>query len=552
VSVLLPVAVATATATVVGWSTFKAPGPRRGVGGAARVPVMFPILRARPHRPGGPQGISVLHGPRRAAGLPSAGRRRGPPRERGGGDAEPARWATRRDVPGLVVEAPSAGRLTLGTARGRLLAAERGHSVLVVGPTQSRKTSGFAVPAILEWQGPVLAASVKSDLARNTLMWRRRHGRVWVYDPSASTGLSHASWSPLQSSMTWEGARRTAASLTEVARSSPGSLTDGDFWYATAAKLLAPLLLAAATSNRTMADVVRWVDVQEVEEVFEALTAAGARSALQAMQAAWGRDERQRSAVYTTAETVVEVFADPAVAANESTGTTAGPGDRIDPIRLPDGNDTLYLCAPAHDQRRLRPLFATLVTQVIEAAYERSGRQGEPLDPPLLVVLDEAANVAPLAELDVLASTAAGHGVQLVTVWQDLAQLQARYGTRAGSVVNNHRVKVFLSGIADPGTLEHASTLIGETELRSWTTTVDGYGATSLTDSPALRRLAPADSLRRIPPGDAVVVSGHLAPIRLRLRPWQNDRTLRARAETGADGPASRWWGRRSMGTVGP
>jgi len=131
-------------------------------------------------------------------------------------------------------------------------------------------------------------------------------------------------------------------------------------------------------------------------------------------------------------------------------------------------------------------------------------------------------------------------------------QLQARYGTRAGSVVNNHRVKVFLSGIADPGTLEHASTLIGETELRSWTTTVDGYGATSLTDSPALRRLAPADSLRRIPPGDAVVVSGHLAPIRLRLRPWQNDRTLRARAETGADGPASRWWGRRSMGTVGP
>ena len=249
---------------------------------------------------------------------------------------------------------------------------------------------------------------------------------------------------------------------------------------------------------------------------------------------------------------MVEVFADPAVAASESAAPGAGLEDRIDPVRMLDGSDTLYLCAPAHDQRRLRPLFATLVTQVVEAAYERAGRRGEPLDPPLLVVLDEAANVAPLAELDVLASTAAGHGVQLVTVWQDLAQLQARYGTRAGSVVNNHRVKVFLSGIADPGTLEHASTLVGETELRSWTTTVDGYGATSLTDSPSLRRLAPADSLRRIPPGDAVVVSGHLAPIRLRLRPWQDDRSLRARAETGLDVPPSRWWGRRPMGTVGP
>ncbi len=555
----MPVAVVTATAAAVGWRTLRVPGTRRGIG---RAPVVFPTMRTWA---GGPRAgwarAGGLHpgpgtGPLRRGllggiGLPGAGRGGGFSRAHGAGEAEPARWATRRDVRALVVDAPRAGRLSLGTARGRLLAAERGHSVLVVGPTQSRKTSGFAVPAILEWQGPVVAASVKSDLARHTLTWRRRQGRVWVYDPCASTGLDCASWSPLQSSRTWEGARRTAASLTEVARSS-GSLTDGDFWYATAAKLLAPLLLAAASSGGTMADVVRWVDVQEVEEVFDVLSAAGARHALQAMQAAWGRDERQRSAVFTTAETVVEVFADPAVAASEAAASSADFEDRIDPVRLLDGNDTLYLCAPTHDQRRLRPLFATLVTQVVEAAYERAARRGEPLDPPVLVVLDEAANVAPLAELDVLASTAAGHGVQLVTVWQDLAQLQARYGTRAGSVVNNHRVKVFLSGIADPGTLDHASTLIGETELRSWTTTVDGSGATSLTDSPSLRRLAPADSLRRIPPGDAVVVSGHLAPIRLRLRPWQGDRSLRARAEAGLDAPVSRWSPRRPMGTVGP
>jgi type IV secretion system protein VirD4 len=450
----------------------------------------------------------------------------------------------------LVVGGPTAGRLTLGTTRGRLLAAERGHSVLVVGPTQSRKTSGFAVPAILEWEGPVVAASVKSDLARHTIMWRERQGRAWVYDPSQSTGLLPAAWSPLQASSTWEGARRTAASLTEVARSSPGALSDGDFWYATAAKLLAPLLLAASTSGASMADVVRWVDAQEVDEVLDALSVAGEHSALQAAQASWGRDDRQRSAVYTTAETVVEAFADPIVAASELGASGAGDGDTIDPVRLLDGRDTLYLCAPAHDQRRLRPLFATLVTQVIEAAYERAGRQGGPLDPPLLVVLDEAANVAPLAELDVLASTAAGHGVQLVTVWQDLAQLQARYGTRAGSVVNNHRVKVFLSGISDPGTLEHASVLIGDGELRSWATTVDGYGSTSLTDSPARRRLAPGDALRRIAPGDAVVVSGHLPPIRMRLRPWQDDATLRARAETGVAAHAAKWWARR-VGTVG-
>ncbi len=353
--------------------------------------------------------------------------------------------------------------------------------------------------------------------------------------------------------MTWEGARRTAASLTEVARSSPGSLTDGDFWYATAAKLLAPLLLAAAHRGRDhgATSSAGWTPRRSTRSS-TLLSAAGARAALQAMRAAWGRDERQRSAVYTTAETVVEVFADPAVAASESTASGAASRTASTPSGCSTGSDTLYLCAPAHDQRRLRPLFATLVTQVVEAAYERAGRQGEPLDPPLLVVLDEAANVAPLAELDVLASTAAGHGVQLVTVWQDLAQLQARYGTRAGSVVNNHRVKVFLSGIADPGTLEHASALIGETELRSWATTVDGYGATSLTDSPTLRRLAPADACGGSRPATPSWCRATSPPIRLRLRPWHDDRALRARAETGADAPAARWWARRSVGTVGP
>jgi type IV secretory pathway TraG/TraD family ATPase VirD4 len=220
-----------------------------------------------------------------------------------------------------------------------------------------------------------------------------------------------------------------------------------------------------------------------------------------------------------------------------------------------DDTHTLYLCAPAHDQRRLRPLFATLVTQVIEAAYRRASRRGAALDPPLLVVLDEAANVAPLAELDVLASTAAGHGVQLVTVWQDFAQLQARYGTRSGSLVNNHRVKVFLSGIADPGTLQHASSLIGDTETRSRATTVDRRGDVSLTDSPLSRPLAAPDLLRRVPPGDAVVVSGHLPPIRMALRTWCDDEALRGRAEHGLSSVTatvpSRWSPRRWLGTVG-
>jgi type IV secretion system protein VirD4 len=455
--------------------------------------------------------------------LSSGGRRFSP---FGAREDRGARWARRGDLEQLVVRRPTPGRLVLGRAGGRLVAAERGHSVLVVGPTQSQKTTGLAVPALLEWKGPVLAASVKADLAAATVAHRRHLGAVWLFDPTGSTGMVAAPWSPLSATATWAGARRVAHSLAQAARPAPGSLTDADFWYSAAEKLLAPLLLAAACSGRSMADVVRWVDEQQQRQVTDALAAAGtpcAASALQAARATWGRDDRQRSAIYTTAETVLDAFADPF--------PPSGPPS-IDLARLLEGSNTLYLCAPPHEQRRLRPLFSALATEVLDTAFGQAAARGRSLDPPLLVVLDEAANVAPVAELDTLASTAAGHGIQLVTVWQDLAQLNARYGARAGSVVNNHRVKVFLSGIADPATLEHASLLIGETESRQRTVTTDGRGGSSTAMTPVVRRLAPGDELRRMAPGTGVAISGHLPPVRLRLRPWWRDPELRRRVQT--------------------
>ncbi|HAM02489.1 MAG TPA: hypothetical protein DCQ30_09750, partial [Acidimicrobiaceae bacterium] len=220
--------------------------------------------------------------------LSRPGRRRRTP----GAGGDHARWAGRRDLRPLVVRRPGGGRLVLGAACGHLIAAERGHSVLVVGPTQSYKTSGLAVPALLEWGGPVLAASVKSDLVTHTRAWRGRQGAVWLFDPTASTGLVADHWSPLTSARTWAGARRVAHSLCAAARPDSSSLADVDFWYSSAAKLLAPLLLAAAVSRRTMADVVRWVDEQEQLEVADSLFAAGERQALQAARATWARDDR--------------------------------------------------------------------------------------------------------------------------------------------------------------------------------------------------------------------------------------------------------------------
>ena len=381
----------------------------------------------------------------------------------------------------------------------------------------------------------MLATSVKADLLHATFAWRSSLGDVQYYDPTGSVGPivggSQASgWSPLARAATWPGARRIASALCSVARAGDSGMEDAGFWYTNAEKLLAPLLFAATTSGASMADVVRWLDEEETREVLLALELAGVPEALRAARVSLGREERQRASVYATAETVVAGFADPAVAASAE-------NCEIDPAALVAGSaGSLFCCAPAREQERLAPVFTAIVREVLDAAFERAAATGRPLDPPLLVVLDEAASVAPLGDLDRVVATAAGHGVQLVTVWQDLAQVESRYGGRWATVVNNHRAKLVCSGIADPVTLQHVSGLIGEEERAEHSWTVGDDGRHSRTEAVSVRALAPPGWLRQLPPGEAVLVYGSFPPARIVLRPFFVDCELTSRAASSPAG----------------
>jgi type IV secretion system protein VirD4 len=433
---------------------------------------------------------------------------------RGEQESAEATWASKRDLRALIVKRPPPRRVVLGRVGASLVAAEERQSVIVLGPTQSMKTSGFAIPSILEWQGPVIATSVKTDLIRHTIVERSHGGETWIFDPTASTGVETSAWTPLSLCQDWRGAQRVAAWLAKAANQGGSGLDQAEFWYQSAAKLIAPLLYAAATSGASMSDVVRWVDSQEEQEVAAALRAAGTKEALVAAQASWQREPRQKSSVYTTAEAVLLAYQDPVVA------RSAARCDFSAAQFLDGGRHTLYVAAPSHEQKRLRPLFQTLVESIVNHAFEFSSRSDGPLDPPLLVVLDEAANIAPLPELDTLASTASSHGVVLVSIFHDLSQIIDRYGERAPTVVNNHRAKIVLSGVSDPRTLDHVSRLLGDEEVMQAAYTEGSRGERSTTSSTTLRNLAPASVLRGIRPGEGILVYGHLLPARLRLRPW--------------------------------
>ena len=442
-----------------------------------------------------------------------------------------ARWGTGADVRSLATRRAVRGRVIVGRVGRRLIAAEARQSVIVIAPTQSGKTTGLAIPALLEWDGPVLATSVKTDLVRDTLARRQALGEVKVYDPTGVTGLAASAWTPLSGCDSWPGARRTAERLARAAQPTKAS-NESEFWAKSGARFLAPLLFAAARSGGTMRDVVRWIDTDAQEQVAAALDGSvwdapsetdvdDAAPALAALQAVWGSDDRLRSSLYMTASVALDAYNDPRVADSAS-------ASELTPEWLLDGGcNAAFLCATADEQQRLRPLFVTLIEEVVATVFERAAATGKPVDPPLLVVLDEAANIAPLPHLDALAATGAGQGIQLVTVVQDLSQMQRQWPGAAETIVNNHRAKLIGSGISCPTTLQYVARMLGDEEIRQTSTSTGHDGRRSSTDAPNWRALAPANVLRESRSGTAVLVYGNRPPAWTKLRPWYRERSLR-------------------------
>jgi type IV secretion system protein VirD4 len=433
-------------------------------------------------------------------------------------------WARGSDLRRLRLHRRDPARLVVGTQSFRAVAVEARHSLLVFGPTQSGKTTGLAVPAILEWAGPVVATSTKGDLVDDTIGWRQHLGEVHIFDPAGATTYPRSCWSPLAGCWIWDGASATARELAMAGKAAVGSsMALADFWFSSASKALAPYLFAAARSNRRIDDVARWIDREERDEVL-AIVADEDPDAALAHEATFRREDRARSSLFQVMQEILGAYLDPGVA------TSASRNDIVATDLLDGTPRTLYLSAPHHHQARLRPLFSTLVGQVLTAIYDHVAATGAPLDPPLLLVLDEAANIAPVEDLPTVASTAAAMGLQVVTVFQDLAQVRGRYGQAAGTVVNNHRAKLALPGVSDVDTLDLFSRLAGEYELARDSVTSDMRGHRSRTSSTYWRRLLPLELARQLRDGRGVLLYGNLPPIRLRLRPWYKNRSLKRRA----------------------
>jgi type IV secretion system protein VirD4 len=442
------------------------------------------------------------------------------------------RLATARDLRPLLIRRPQPGRFVVGRLGRRLIATEssiqrRGRrrasgrgAVALVGPTRSGKTTA-AIGGILDWDGPAILCSVKSDLLAATSERRASLGSIQVFDPSGVTGHCDASWSPLREAMTTAGAVQAARAIVEAAPRTT-NVEQGEFWSQMAESLLAGLMCVAANTNgRTFSDVVRWIVATdmptevapgEVAPILRALRADGDSVHKQAgefgalvIEGLWRNDPRTVSSVYATARTIVWPWINPLVA--EATKTCT-----VDLQWILDGPNTLYICVPVKDQHRLRPVLGGLLNDLMSQAFDRFVRTNEPIDPALLVVIDEAATIRS-DQLPSWAATLSGIGVQLVTAWQSVSQIEAAYRREAPAIMTNHLTKLFFAGMSDSPGLDYVSRLVGDEHVRARLSDAAGRHER---DQVATLPVLPPAALRRIHPGEALLVHGTLPPAHIR------------------------------------
>jgi type IV secretion system protein VirD4 len=419
-----------------------------------------------------------------------------------------------------------------------LLYAEQRHALVAFGPPQSGKSAGLAVPALLEWPGPAVASSIKTDLLATTLARRRALGRTFIFDPFGLAGRHAHTWSPLRGADTWDGALEVAWRLACAGEVDQRGVEGGDFWAIAAEQRLAPLLYAAARTGAGIETLVRWAYGQGSRELHASLARiageasdeqelADAHAAYDAVCAFEAQADRTRSSIEATAQALLRAYRFGRVARSAASCD-------ITADRLLDEAATLYLIGDAKASKLLRPIFLALLTEVVDRAYERATLAGGRLELPLLLCLDEAGNVAPLPNLAEIASTAPSHNIQLLSIFHDLQQARSRYGKQAETVINSHRARMLLPGVADLETLRYFAGLIGEEEIRELTRTT-GAGGNTRSVSSRRRPLSAPEALRQLPEGQALLLYGRLAPARLRLRLWFADRRLRKLAGQTAD-----------------
>jgi type IV secretory pathway TraG/TraD family ATPase VirD4 len=273
-----------------------------------------------------------------------------------------------------------------------------------------------------------------------------------------------------------------------------------EFWGTEAARLLAPLLHAAALAGEGIGQVVTWIDKQDQREPLAVLKSDGDPRAHVQLEGVFKQDAKNRGTIFMSAGNLLTAYRYPEVEATARPGFTAT--DLLD-----GGSGTLYITSTSRHQRMIMPVIVALVSSIIDAAIDKARDSGGALPFDFRALLDETANTAPLQDLPSHLSQLRSYNFHIATVWQSLAQIKERYGDSMHTILSASTTKAFMGPVTDQATLDYVAQLLGNVP-------VDVGGHSTLAPK------APSADLQQLGPDRTLVVADDLPPIIVCPTPW--------------------------------
>ncbi|MES5821525.1 type VI secretion protein [Streptomyces sp. RG80] len=297
---------------------------------------------------------------------------------------------------------------------------------LLVAPRETRHTT--AAQAVRDAEGPVLVVTSNPAVWSDTKDARTKLGPVHLYDPTHLCDTpARLHWSPTTGCEDRQTAAARAGALLAPVR--PTAKIDQAV-ADVAETLLRSSLHAAAIDGRTIRHVHRWsqgTQIQDAVRILRTNPKAAPGSAGELEAALTAHPERRDIAQELTGRALAALFT-----VNIREACTPNRTDALALDSFVDEGGTLYVVGESIEDPRTNPGAMPLLTALVSSVVERGRRMAERsssgrLDPPLTLVLDDVAAVAPLPQLPELLATGADRGLPTLALLRSREQARARW-----------------------------------------------------------------------------------------------------------------------------
>ena len=372
--------------------------------------------------------------------------------------------------------------------------AETAPHLLVSGVSGSGKTRRVLAPAILMWNGPVVAVSSKPDLIQECLQMRLdRGGKGCTYvldlsgevpDDQLPEGVTRVVVDPTALVAGDDDALDLATILLQSGSAGAGGASGGgsggdgtaEFFETLSTAPLAAILRAAGPDSMTWArSAVSRLQGESAEDESPSWVTAierlkGVSPILsEELLSASVQDEKQVSNVMITMKAAVAPWL-------RSTVRGDGTTPPLTPKMLEVKGATLFIVAPATG---VAAGAAVGAAAAITKRWRANQTERTKL-PRLLLVVDELCNTMPWQELPTVVTESRAMGINLLCAVQATSQFELRYGSAGVTALRDTWPAVLcLVGAPEKEILEKAAWWYGQTEQQK--TTVDHLGKQSQT-----------------------------------------------------------------------